>query len=202
VGRPLTTITCYSPFLARHSHAAIAHCHAWRASAQDWRTHGLFHVLAQPRRERGRRRCAPQPCAGYALPPFAPKRSTNTDNIFLFAGALELVDVSDQLPELKRRPGLTTWEVTRTHSVHAHVRCKLIITSLNVVCQVFDMNKPRKRNKAEEEAEIKWAPGWYSAHDALPSRSKKFIHASCFPPANAKDLHLERWYAYLFLYLF
>lgn len=82
-------------------------------------------------------------------------------------GALELVDVSDQLPELKRRPGLTTWEV-------------------------FDMNKPRKRNKAEEEAEIKWAPGWYSAHDALPSRSKKFIHASCFPPANAKDLHLER----------
>ena len=68
-----------------------------------------------------------------------------------------------------------------------------------VVCQVFDMNKPRKRNKAEEEAEIKWAPGWYSAHDALPSRSKKFIHASCFPPANAKDLHLERWYAYLFI---
>jgi hypothetical protein len=61
------------------------------------------------------------------------------------------------------------------------------------------MNKPRKRNKAEEEAEIKWAPGWYSAHDALPSRSKKFIHASCFPPANAKDLHLERWYAYLFI---
>jgi hypothetical protein len=120
----------------------------------------------------------------------------------LFAGALGLVDVSDQLPELKRRPGLTTWEVTRTHTVHAHVRCKLIITSLNVVCQVFDMNKPRKRNKAEEEAEIKWAPGWYSAHDALPSRSKKFIHASCFPPANAKDLHLERWYAYLLILIF
>jgi hypothetical protein len=64
------------------------------------------------------------------------------------------------------------------------------------------MNKPRKRNKAEEEAEIKWAPGWYSAHDALPGRSKKFIHASCFPPANAKDLHLERWYAYLFILIF
>jgi hypothetical protein len=43
-------VSLYSPHLPlrpyRHSHASVAHCHAWRALAEDRRTHGLLHVLA------------------------------------------------------------------------------------------------------------------------------------------------------------
>lgn len=67
-------------------------------------------------------------------------------------GSLELVDVSHELPELKRRPGLSDWKVFTRDG-------KMVDT-----------------------------------HEDLPTDATGKFYPSMWPPKNAADLHLERWY--------
>jgi hypothetical protein len=123
--------------------------------------------------------------------------------------------VSNQLPELKRRPGLSTWKVaTQTQS------------------QSVDNPDVKKRHgkkgkAAKEEAKddangedgqeeqnageatkiqlgkkLVWHDS-YESYDASvnallgenskPEDRKKTLPASCWPPANAAELNLEYW---------
>eukprot|EP01089_Gocevia_fonbrunei_P012638 TRINITY_DN3042_c0_g1_i1.p1 TRINITY_DN3042_c0_g1~~TRINITY_DN3042_c0_g1_i1.p1 ORF type:complete len:751 (+),score=154.37 TRINITY_DN3042_c0_g1_i1:62-2314(+) len=81
-------------------------------------------------------------------------------------GALELVDVSEELVGLKRRPGLTKWKVG-------------------------DVDKrERKEEDEQKEKEIRWYEHW----DELGKGQQRKVAPSCFPPTDEENtwMKLER----------
>lgn len=80
--------------------------------------------------------------------------------------------MSSQLPELKRRPGLTSWKVAT--QANAEGGKKL----------VWHESYETYKKSVDEVLE--------SASDAEKEK-KRVLPASCWPPANAKELNLEYW---------
>jgi multisite-specific tRNA:(cytosine-C5)-methyltransferase len=91
------------------------------------------------------------------------------------AGQLKLVDVSDHLPELKRRPGLTSWKVATQAPASQ------------------DADKPLIWHDTFEEYEKKIEEALTEAEQNDKDK-KRPLPASLWPPANANELNLERWY--------
>ncbi|KAJ1807649.1 tRNA (cytosine-5-)-methyltransferase ncl1, partial [Coemansia sp. RSA 2598] len=68
-----------------------------------------------------------------------------------FEGALQLVDVSDQLPSLKRRPGLATWKVmTRDGELHDSPQTAMLSTMSRSQRRHFDSFFPLSRERMDE----------------------------------------------------
>lgn len=87
-------------------------------------------------------------------------------------GDLELVDVSSELPELKRRSGLTTWKVKDN--------------SGNLVLEDSKDGNELEENGDEGKTNEKYKtriPGWFECYDEVPLRRRKKIVASLFPPS-------------------
>lgn len=90
----------------------------------------------------------------------------------LTIGKFKLVDVLDQLPELKRRPGLTKWKVaTQTSSSEGK---KLVWHD------TFE-----EYEKVYEEQ--------FGAADEKDKDKKRPLPSTAWPPANATELGLEHW---------
>lgn len=98
-------------------------------------------------------------------------------------GALELVDMSDELSGLKRSPGIKTWKVNQSFNLSHRIILKRI-------WQVYDLFHKSRDTKEKEYK-------WYASHSELPPRRQEAIPATCFPPSaeELESLHLERWYA-------
>ena len=90
----------------------------------------------------------------------------------LISGQYSLVDVSAQIPELKRRPGITSWKVA-TQAPTAEGK-KLI------------WHESHETYMKQVEESLKDA-------DEEEKKKKKPMAASAWPPANANELNLERW---------
>lgn len=87
-----------------------------------------------------------------------------------WAGQYTLLDVSDQLPELKRRPGITSWKVaTQPESAGREM---IFHESYESYRGEVDSGNEREKDKS------------------------KGIGSTAWPPANAADLRLKRWYAF------
>ncbi|KAJ2707354.1 tRNA (cytosine-5-)-methyltransferase ncl1 [Coemansia sp. IMI 203386] len=68
-----------------------------------------------------------------------------------FEGALQLVDVGDQMPALKRRPGLATWKVmTRDGELHDSPQTAVLSTMSRSQRRHFDSFFPLSRERMEE----------------------------------------------------
>lgn len=80
-----------------------------------------------------------------------------------YGGDVELADVSDVLPGLKRRAGLSRWKVKNNSE-------KVVVQS--------DGEK-----KGDEDEEAKESGGWFESFDEVPQRRRKKIVASLFPPS-------------------
>jgi len=90
----------------------------------------------------------------------------------LTLGQFSLVDVSDHLPELKRRPGITSWKVA-TQAPTAEGK-KLM------------WHESHESYMVQVEEALKDA-------DEDEKKKKKPLPPSAWPPANANELNLERW---------
>ncbi|PWA02302.1 hypothetical protein BB558_001571 [Smittium angustum] len=81
-----------------------------------------------------------------------------------YKGALELVDVSDELKNLIRRPGLSSWKV-------------------------FDRDGVESNTVKVEDSEIGDKP---SAEKQDEKNETKTLYTSLYPPKNSSELHLDR----------
>lgn len=79
------------------------------------------------------------------------------------AGEFEIVDVSDKLPELKRRPGISEWKVATR-----------------------DRDEKVKWHESHDAYEA------YRAESGSERDNKSPLPSTCWAPANAGELHLER----------
>ncbi|KAK3277855.1 hypothetical protein CYMTET_14163 [Cymbomonas tetramitiformis] len=99
-------------------------------------------------------------------------------------GALQLVDCSDDLPQLKRRPGLESWLVMDDKAMSVRER-KQSRRDRNAA------PRPEEEVSAERTAEMLEYATW----DSIADESRRgLIHASCFPPSaeEASELQLRR----------
>ena len=90
------------------------------------------------------------------------------------AGNFKLVDVSDHLPELKRRPGMTSWKVATYATAEA------------------GSEKTLTWHETFKGYEEKFEAALTEAEKKNKDR-KKPLPESLWPPANAEELNLERW---------
>ncbi|KAJ2888797.1 tRNA (cytosine-5-)-methyltransferase ncl1 [Coemansia asiatica] len=102
-----------------------------------------------------------------------------------FEGALQLVDVSDQLPALKRRPGLATWKVmTRDGELHDSPQSAMLSTMSRSQRRHFDSDDENDEGEgadstdAASEAMAPYMPNSPREDPALPENPFLFLDAS------------------------
>lgn len=101
-----------------------------------------------------------------------------------FGTEIQLVDCSDRLPGLIRRPGLTSWLVKDTSRARKCQRVTNDSEGEKNMSTVEDEDHKGKRSDADEGHQIENEPaGWFSSYDQVPLRRRKKIVNSLFPPS-------------------
>lgn len=91
---------------------------------------------------------------------------------------LELADVSDILPALKRRPGLSSWKVKDNSEKNQEANENGASTKQE------DVGKEEKSEQGDKEGKSTTTGGWFKSYDEVPHRRRKKIVESLFPPSS------------------
>lgn len=96
-----------------------------------------------------------------------------------YGADIELADVSDMLPGLKRRAGLTSWKVKDNSEKNQGAN------GMNTDSEKREAGKDDGKETRQDWRDTKKevTGGWFTDYEAVPQRRRKKIVASLFPPS-------------------
>ena len=104
-----------------------------------------------------------------------------------FKGEVELVDCSDMLPALKRRPGMTSWKVAPGRGAH------LFGKDAEDEARNAKAEGDEAKDDAEDETKLPPIP-WVESHEALQTLDPELaarVAPSLWPHGDEKELNIE-----------
>lgn len=97
---------------------------------------------------------------------------------------IELADVSDMLPGLKRRQGLTSWKVKDNSEKNQSTNANGSAANEETVAGDDKGENGEAKPGESESSKPKGTGGWFTSFDEVPLRRRKKIVQSLFPPSS------------------